>query len=935
MSRTAVSCVALAVCLLLAACQRPDEAALTSAAQVALDAGEPATAIVHLKSVLQQNPRSGAARHLLGRALLDAGDPSGAALELDKALELQHPQQQVLPLLGQAMLASGQAQKFIAAHGDTVLADPGAMAELKSSLAGCFLSLGQLQRARDAVHEAARLSPQHPAVLMMQARLLVREQDVLAARALVAGLVASEPGKSSAEAWRLHGDLNVAAGEPPLRAAASYRQALALKKSDLSARASLVAALIQAGALDEAAHELAPLRAAAKDSVRTQLLQAQLAIERKDFTTARELSHALVHREPDLPRVRELAGALDAHDGALQQAEVHLQRALRADPQSVVARRLLTQTYLRSGQPQRALTTLRPLLDHPGTPPAELLALAAEAQLQMGDAQAAEVSFRRAAEERPGDPRLRTGLALARQAQGHGDEALASLRATAAADSGTHADLALIRLLSGHGRWDEALAAVDKLAAKTPGQPLAAHLRGQIELRRNNLAAARAAFDGALAADKAYFPAIAHLVRLDLRDQQPDAARARLRRLLKADPGHYQGLLMLAELQAQFSAPRDEVRRLVTQAIDSRPDLAEPRVLLVNHHLTHQDPQGALAAAQQAMAALPEDPQVLDAMGRARLASGDGGQALATFRKLASAQPASPAPWLRMAEAHLLLDDRAGSRAALQRALSLQPGSLDAQRGLILLALESGDRQQALQLSRRVQQQRPEQAVGHVLEGDVEAARRQWDAAAAAYRRALARGGGSDVAVKLHATLLAADGAARPAAAARAERVRARQFASEWLAAHPRDAQFLIALGDHAVASDDLQAAEQHYQRAADLHPRHPQALNNLAWVLAKQKKPQALAHAEEANRLLPDRPELLDTWALALAQAGQLPRALEMQRKALSLAPNNPLLRFNLAKLYIQAGQKSLAREELQQVARAGSRFQDQAAVKDLLAGL
>jgi putative PEP-CTERM system TPR-repeat lipoprotein len=661
-------------------------------------------------------------------------------------------------------------------------------------------------------------------------------------------------------------------------------------------------------------------------------------MERKDYKAAREISQALVKGAPDLARVRELAGALDAYDGALQQAEAHLQMAIRADPDSPIARRLLTQTYLRSGQPERALATLQPLLGQPGPPTAEVLALAAEAQLLMGDAAAAEASFRRAADKRPDDVRLRTGLALTRHRQGHGDEALASLQATAAADSGTHADLAVIRLLAASGRWDAALAAVDKLQAKTPRQPLAALLRGQIELQRHDITAARAAFESALAVDEAYFPAIGNLVRLDLRDSQPAAARDRLLRLLRIDPGHYHGLLMLAELQAQSSAPHDEVRRLVTQAIASRPESAQPRILLVNHLLANKDPKGALAAAQEALSALPEDPQVLDAMGRARLANGDGEQALSAFRKLASAQPGSPGPWLRMAEAHLLLKDRASTTAALQQALSLQPGSLEAQRALILLALQGGTPQRALELSRRVQQQRPQQAVGHVLEGDVEAALGHWDAAAAAYRRALALSGANDVALKLHAALLAADGAAGPAAGVGGRggrRGQAKQFASQWLAAHPRDGQFLIALGDHAVARNDLPDAEQHYQRAVDLRPQDPQALNNLAWVLAQQNKPQALAHAEKANRLLPDRPEVMDTWALALAQAGQLTRALEVQRKALSLAPGNSLLRFNLAKLYLQAGEKAQARWELEQLAKASSGFKDQATVKNLLAGL
>ena len=959
--------VLVAACVLLVGCQQQSEATLTASAQRALVKGDTATAIIHLKSALQLAPDSAPVRVQLGRALLDAGDPRSAALELTKAVQAQQSPEQALPLLGEAMVADGEGQKFITQYGNEVLRDPAAMAELQAVLAGAFLAQGQFERARQTLDLAMRLAPAQTAVQLMQVRLLVREDQLPAAREQVRQLITSEPGRSDARVWRMKADLDLLAGELPERAIETYRQALSLKKNDLDARAGLVAALIQAHQPEQAAKELVALQAATPGSVRTMLLQAKLAIERGDYKAARELSQELVKRAPEVARVRELAGAVDAHAGALQQAEAHLQKALRLDPQSVIARRLLTQTYLRSGQPQQAMALLQPLLDRADPAPG-VLALAAQAQLLLGDARAAETSFRQAAGQRPDDAGLRTGLAISRQAQGHTEEAAASLKSIAASDTGTTADLALIRLLSGGQQWEAALRAIDRLQAKTPADPLPALLRGQTELRRNDPQAARAAFDLALTMDKVYFPAIAELVRLDLRDASPEAARQRLNGLLQADPGHYRALLTLAELQAQTgagAASREAVGRLVARAVASRPEQAEARVLLVNHHLAAKETKAAVVAADQAVAVLPDDVLVLDALGRSRLASGDGQQALAAFKKVVALQPQSAAPWLRMAEAHLLLQDRRAATVALQRALVLQPGSMQAQRGLILLALEAGSPQRALELVRQVQKQYPEEAVGFVLEGDVSAAQRHWSSAAVAYRQALrlasralaeprpsaesspsssqsaARGGRTSesaqmsvsvLAIKLHAALSAVDTASGGVPGPGAQ---SQQFAASWLTAHPRDGLFLGHLGDQAVARGDFPRAEEHYQRASTLNPLDAQALNNLAWVLARQLKPEALALAEKANRLLPDRPELMDTWALALAESGQLPRALEVQRNALALAPGNPLLKFNLAKLYLRAGDNALAKKELEQVARAGERFKDQAAVKEMLARL
>ena len=43
-------------------------------------------------------------------------------------------------------------------------------------------------------------------------------------------------------------------------------------------------------------------------------------------------------------------------------------------------------------------------------------------------------------------------------------------------------------------------------------------------------------------------------------------------------------------------------------------------------------------------------------------------------------------------------------------------------------------------------------------------------------------------------------------------------------------------------------------------------ALNNVAWLMAQQKKPGALPLAEKANKLMPDQPALMDTLAYVLA---------------------------------------------------------------------
>jgi len=47
---------------------------------------------------------------------------------------------------------------------------------------------------------------------------------------------------------------------------------------------------------------------------------------------------------------------------SLVQAEAYLAKGMQLAPESVLMRRLLTTTYMRSGQPAKALATVQPLL---------------------------------------------------------------------------------------------------------------------------------------------------------------------------------------------------------------------------------------------------------------------------------------------------------------------------------------------------------------------------------------------------------------------------------------------------------------------------------------------------------------------------------------------------------------------------------------------
>ena len=71
---------------------------------------------------------------------------------------------------------------------------------------------------------------------------------------------------------------------------------------------------------------------------------------------------------------------------------------------------------------------------------------------------------------------------------------------------------------------------------------------------------------------------------------------------------------------------------------------------------------------------------------------------------------------------------------------------------------------------------------------------------------------------------------------------------------------------------------------------------------------------------------------ALAQAAEGQLPKAIETEKKALAMVPKDNSIRLSLARLYIEAGDKGNAKTELDTLAGLGTAYPNQAEVSRLL---
>ncbi|HRD94826.1 MAG TPA: PEP-CTERM system TPR-repeat protein PrsT [Rubrivivax sp.] len=895
---------------------------LVSSAKAKLEKEDSKGAVIQLKTALQQSPQSAEARYLLGKALLAEGRTGEAMVELEKARDLKHPDNAVLPLLAQGMLAMRQIKKLTDVYGNTSLTDPIAHAALKALVASAFGAQGKLDLCEANVKQALQLDAKNATARLLNAHLMAGRGEMDLALAVLEGLLAEQP--KNAQAWRVKGDILALGKRDAVGGSAAYKQALQLQPKYTAAHVSLINAALQRGdmvAFKTAVDEMSKALPGHPDTL---LYEAQSALVVKNFAVARNITQKLLRAAPENALVLQTAGAVELDSGSLAQAERHLSKALQFEPRLLAARRLLAEAHLRSGLPDKALVDLKPLLEQPNVS-AAVLAAAAGARLQNGQLAEAESLFARAAKLAPDDPKLSTALALTQIAKGNTQGGFAELESIAARDSGTYSDMALISARLKQNDLNAALQALDRLQKKQPNSAVVHQIRGQIHVRHNDLAAARASFERANALDPKYFPALASLVDLDVVDKKPEAAIARLEAELSREPGNYRALGILASLRQRTGAPPESIKALLAAAVKASPDQVAPRLLHGEYLLGVRDFSGAKAAAQDAISAIPNDLQLLDLLGRAQLAAGEAQQALSAFGKVASAHPESAEAQLRLAEAQIQGKDTAGATRSLRKVLEIDPRSVSAQTRLVQLALADRRTEEAIRIAKSVQRQQPRKAAGYLLEGEVHAFLRKPGPALAAFRAAFELEKSSVLAMRVHsATRLAISSAD------------ADRFALAWLKDHPKDVAFLIHLGVMAMDDRQLEAAERHFKAVVALQADTPSALNNLAWVLLQQGKPGALEHAERANFLAPDQAAYMDTLAAALAAEGQHVKALDLQRRALARAPEGAAAgyRLRLAKLLLKTGDSAKARTELETLKALGDKFPGQDEVTALLKG-
>ncbi|MBK7263120.1 MAG: tetratricopeptide repeat protein [Rubrivivax sp.] len=339
------------VAALALGCGGKSEGDLIASAKQFMAKAEYSAAAVDLKLALQQARSSAEARFLLGVVLLEQGNNSAAMVELGKARDQNFNEELLAPKLARGWLATGKFKEIAQAYDGTTLKIASSQAELSTAVALAHARLNQRAKAGAAIAEALKADPKYPWALVTKARLVAGSGKVDEALALVNQAIT--PGSPSGDAFFMRGEL-LRAGKNDLDGAIkAYQQASADPKVELAARTALIQIYLSRRRLAEARAQLAELQKSFPKNPQSHYLDALVAYAGKDYARAESVTEQLLRVAPKSPQLLVLGGAASLQQGALLAAESKLGKVVQTVEGSTVARKILAETYLRMGQPEK------------------------------------------------------------------------------------------------------------------------------------------------------------------------------------------------------------------------------------------------------------------------------------------------------------------------------------------------------------------------------------------------------------------------------------------------------------------------------------------------------------------------------------------------------------------------------------------------------
>lgn len=903
-----VGIVLLALCL--AACQPTVEERFADAEIYMRDA-EYQSAVIELKNVLQAEPDRLDARLMLADASYRLFDLATAESEYRRLLAIRSDDSALWVAYGRTLLAQGRAADALETVAPNIesFADPATA----SLLGEIYLSLGNAAAAAEHYQQALAIDPTFERAMVGAAVVAGVDGDLLRSDSLLDAALEAHP--ESSFVLRSKGDV-LGSLRRFDEAAMVYERAINAESPSTPqleryiVRQNRIAALIEAGHLEQASADLAEFEAIVpSDHPVIMFYRGRIAFGAGDSAAAETEMLKYLAVVPSDARAQAILGAIKFSQNNLGQAEQYLSGAVRADVGGETTRLMLAETQLRLNRSENAIDVLQNTADASDRS-AVTLAMLGRAKLGEGDTEGAIAYFQQSLMREADSDSVNLALAASYIASERAQEAIDILRDMPPA---TDANYRRETLLMGAYLQAEDTAAAEEVARtlirRQPDDANVHAIVGVLFASLGQETRARAQLETALGIDAGNIGALYAFGMLAVSAGDRDEAIARFNRVLDVQVTHLPSLVQLASLLEQ-SDRLEDFRPRLRAARSAAPKSAQLHKLGARTELLLGDTNAALTDIEAGRQAFPNDADFLRLDGIARLQRGEADAAIASLTEAVSRQPENPANHIDLARARLANGEFARAVTAIVGYRDLRPGDV---RGLAIevdARIRSGDPGRAMEAVQAFEAANPDEPFLLMLRGDIAFA--SGDAAGAIdwYERYAANNWSRIVALRL-AGAHQATGSGQ-----------ATSFVERWLAQEPGDSAMRRFYGQLLEANGRVDDAISQYERLERDNRLDAIGLNNLAWQYMLKGIAGASDLARRAYEMRPDSGDIADTLGWILHQEGQSEQALEVLRQATEQSPENREIQYHLAVVLTATGRSGEAEAILADLLRDGVNF-------------
>lgn len=617
-----------------------------------------------------------------------------------------------------------------------------------------------------------------------------------------------------------------------------------------------------------------------------------------------ELKNALL-KNPDSVEARQLLGQvyLKSHQGA--ESEKELSRALKLGANREALQPALGEALMLIGEYQRVLDEIQAGDQTSPTNRARILQLRGHALIKLGKLKESCDLFEQSRMIDASIPQTYWGLALCAvaahdmaQARSWLDEAIK----LPSEKVRTHLFIADWEQLNENPK--AALAAYSAVLKIEPDNLTALENRVTLNLKSGQIKAAQADTEQVEKLFPKTPPALYLRALLFFQQQNYPATRNALQEVLQVMPNHLPSILLAGATAFElgsYEQAESHLRRYLTRY----PGQAYASRILAATKIKQNQPDKALETLMPLLSPNSRDVQALILAGEARRSMQDPVRASEWYARAAAIDPKNAALHIQMGLNHLSLRNFPQGLSELDAAAAMAPDRHEADNLLALAYLEQKQYDKALTAIQAMDRKLPGNPAVRVLFGQAYAGKKDYTRARKSFEEALAIDPDLFPAIASLARLDVLD-KKMDVARKRFERV---------LSKDKNHLQAMLTMSQLAMLDKDNQTALGWLEKAATAHPQALEPRQQLIPLYFETHDYQkALNAANEALNTNPDSPVALDLLGTAQLAAGQKENALVSATKLVAKMPRVPAAYMKLAQVQLSLGKLDAARKTLNQ---------------------